>query len=106
VILSGASDFQLRIWSALDGSNPVTLKGHTKGVTDSAIIDKGRNVLCKFIFRYILFKVCYLLIFILTQWIASARDGTIRLWECGIYTIKLFSSISNLLSKSERFNIL
>ncbi|RUP50566.1 WD40-repeat-containing domain protein [Jimgerdemannia flammicorona] len=28
VILSGASDFQLRIWSALDGLNPVTLKGH------------------------------------------------------------------------------
>ncbi|GES75280.1 proteasomal ATPase-associated factor 1-like [Rhizophagus clarus] len=63
VVLSGASDFQLRIWSALDGSNPVTLKGHNKGVTDSAIIDRGRNVL------------------------SSARDGTVRLWECGSASI-------------------
>lgn len=29
VLLSGATDFQLKIWSILDGSNPVTLKGHT-----------------------------------------------------------------------------
>ncbi|KAI9033888.1 WD40-repeat-containing domain protein [Phycomyces nitens] len=29
VLLSGASDFQVKIWSVLDGSNPVTLRGHT-----------------------------------------------------------------------------
>jgi hypothetical protein len=31
VVLSGSADFQLRIWSALDGINPVTLKGHRAG---------------------------------------------------------------------------
>ncbi|KAI8058179.1 WD40-repeat-containing domain protein [Syncephalis plumigaleata] len=59
VILSGADDFQLRIWSALDGSNPVTLSGHTSGITCTAIIDRGRNVL------------------------SASRDGTVRLWHCG-----------------------
>ncbi|KAI9313563.1 WD40-repeat-containing domain protein [Dichotomocladium elegans] len=29
VVLSGGSDFQAKIWSVLDGSNPVTLRGHT-----------------------------------------------------------------------------
>ncbi|KAI9469768.1 MAG: WD40-repeat-containing domain protein [Benjaminiella poitrasii] len=29
VILTGGADFQLKIWSVLNGSNPVTLKGHT-----------------------------------------------------------------------------
>ncbi|KAI8394131.1 WD40-repeat-containing domain protein [Radiomyces spectabilis] len=29
VLLSGGADFQLKIWSLIDGSNPVTLKGHT-----------------------------------------------------------------------------
>ncbi|RUS19034.1 hypothetical protein BC937DRAFT_88055 [Endogone sp. FLAS-F59071] len=46
VVLSGASDFQLRIWSALDGSNPVTLMGHTAGITDTAVIGRGKNILC------------------------------------------------------------
>jgi hypothetical protein len=32
VLLSGATDFQVKIWSILDGSNPVTLKGHTAGM--------------------------------------------------------------------------
>lgn len=30
VVLSGGGDFLLKIWSALDGSCPVTMKGHTK----------------------------------------------------------------------------
>ncbi|KAF7730427.1 hypothetical protein EC973_002234 [Apophysomyces ossiformis] len=59
VLLSGAADFQIKIWSVLDGSNPVTLKGHTSAVTDTAIVARGRNVL------------------------SSSRDGTIRLWHCG-----------------------
>jgi proteasomal ATPase-associated factor 1 len=67
VLLSGGADFQLKIWSAIDGSNPVTLKGHTSGtlnnksnlcifisyntvaITSTAIIEKGRNVLCRLI---------------------------------------------------------
>ncbi|KAI9599482.1 WD40-repeat-containing domain protein [Syncephalis fuscata] len=59
VVLSGASDFQLRIWSALDGSNPVTLTGHKGGITSTAIIAKGKNVL------------------------SASRDGSVRLWHCG-----------------------
>ncbi|KAG0191573.1 hypothetical protein DFQ28_011549 [Apophysomyces sp. BC1034] len=59
ILLSGAADFQVKIWSVLDGSNPVTLKGHTSAITDTAIVAKGRNVL------------------------SSSRDGTIRLWHCG-----------------------
>lgn len=31
VILSGGTDMQSKIWG-LDGSNPVTLKGHTRGL--------------------------------------------------------------------------
>ena len=31
VILSGGADLQLKIWSALDGSCPRTLIGHTRG---------------------------------------------------------------------------
>jgi hypothetical protein len=55
---------QLRIWSVLDGSNPVILKGHTKGgladhllsdlshvfrqgITDCSFVEKGKNVLSK-----------------------------------------------------------
>ncbi|CEI98398.1 hypothetical protein RMCBS344292_12507 [Rhizopus microsporus] len=29
VLLTGGADFQLKIWSVIDGSNPVTLRGHT-----------------------------------------------------------------------------
>lgn len=31
VLLTGGADFQLKIWSVIDGSNPVTLRGHTSG---------------------------------------------------------------------------
>ena len=31
VVLSGGADLRLKIWSAEDGSCPVTLKGHTGG---------------------------------------------------------------------------
>lgn len=69
VVLTGGADFQIKIWSILDGSNPVTLQGHTSGkekecvqfmrlaglsyissciaITSTAIISQGRNVLCK-----------------------------------------------------------
>ena len=48
---------QLKIWSAIDGSCPVTLKGHTRPITGVGIIDRGRNV------------------------VSSSRDGSIKLWE-------------------------
>lgn len=31
VVLSGAADLRLKVWSAEDGSSPVTLTGHTYG---------------------------------------------------------------------------
>lgn len=46
VVLSAGSDLQMKIWSVSDGVSPATLKGHTGGVTDTAIVSRGRNVLC------------------------------------------------------------
>ncbi|KAF9297284.1 hypothetical protein BGZ74_009940 [Mortierella antarctica] len=60
LILSGGGDFLLKIWSALDGSCPVTMKGHVKPISDTAIIDRGRNV------------------------VSSSNDGTVKLWEVGM----------------------
>jgi proteasomal ATPase-associated factor 1 len=45
VILTASNDFSLSIISAEDLSVPRTLKAHTRAVTDSAIISRGRNVL-------------------------------------------------------------
>ncbi|KAJ1994467.1 hypothetical protein H4R33_000251 [Dimargaris cristalligena] len=59
VVLSGAMDGTLRIWSAEDGSNPVVLRGHTAAITDVAIRGVGRTVL------------------------SASSDGSVRLWECG-----------------------
>lgn len=59
VLLTGSSDMQIKIFSLVDGSNPRIFKGHTRGVTDLAMIDRGRNFL------------------------SSSNDGTIKLWECG-----------------------
>ena len=47
VIASGGVDMTIRIWSAINGTCPVTLKGHKGGVTDIAIVDKGCNIVCK-----------------------------------------------------------
>ena len=58
-MLSTSSDLSARIWSALDGSNPRTLTGHTAAVTDSAIIERGRYV------------------------VTSGNDGYVRLWSVG-----------------------
>ncbi|KAJ3298707.1 Proteasomal ATPase-associated factor 1 [Borealophlyctis nickersoniae] len=74
VILSGATDMQLKIWG-IDGSNPVTLKGHTRGICDSGIIDRGRNV------------------------VSCAKDGQVRLWESATgETIAIIGSESESLS--------
>uniref|UniRef100_A0A8C3JR55 Proteasomal ATPase associated factor 1 n=1 Tax=Calidris pygmaea TaxID=425635 RepID=A0A8C3JR55_9CHAR len=45
VVLSGGMDAQLKIWSAEDASCVVTFKGHKGGILDTAIVDRGRNVL-------------------------------------------------------------
>lgn len=59
VVLSSSSDLTARIFSALDGSNPRTLKGHTAAVTDTAIIGRGKHVL------------------------TTSNDGTLKLWHVG-----------------------
>jgi len=59
VVLTAASDTLLRIFSSEDGSNPRTLKGHKRAVTDTRILGLGRNVL------------------------SSSKDGSIRLWDVG-----------------------
>ena len=47
-----------KIWSAEDGSCPVTLSGHTAAVTHTAIVERGRNV------------------------ITVSKDGHVRVWNC------------------------
>jgi proteasomal ATPase-associated factor 1 len=68
VLLSASSDFSLNIISTAtpSGENdlpllavPRVLKGHKSGVTDTAILGVGRNVL------------------------SCSKDGTIRLWDVG-----------------------
>lgn len=67
-----------RIYSALDGSNPRTLKGHKRAVTSSAIIGRGREVL------------------------TGSADGTTRLWDVGAdkqimtFAAERFSSVNAL----------
>ena len=60
VALTSGTDMRLKISSAEDGSNPVTLSGHTAAITNTAIIERGRNVL------------------------SVSKDGSIRLWNCGL----------------------
>ncbi|KFM72641.1 Proteasomal ATPase-associated factor 1, partial [Stegodyphus mimosarum] len=50
---------QLKIWAADTGQCPVTLTGHTAAITDTAIVDRGRNI------------------------VSVSKDGTARLWDCG-----------------------
>lgn len=63
VLLTAGADFTLHVLSAeqAEASAPVSpvrsMKGHSRVVTDTAIVSKGRNV------------------------ISSAKDGTIRLWD-------------------------
>lgn len=57
VVLSTSSDLSIRIFSALDGSNPRTLTGHTAAVTDAVMVARGRHI------------------------VTSSNDGTVRLWS-------------------------
>lgn len=45
MVHSGGADLEIRIWSAEDGKNPVTLKGHTAAVQECVAVDRGRNVI-------------------------------------------------------------
>ncbi|KAJ3249097.1 Proteasomal ATPase-associated factor 1 [Chytriomyces hyalinus] len=61
VLLTSASDLTIKVWDAVSGACPVTMGpkdgGHTRPVTATGIIDRGRNI------------------------ITSAKDGKILLWE-------------------------
>jgi WD40 repeat protein len=45
VVLSCGADLRIKIWSTDTGECAGTLVGHTKAVTDLAIIDRGRNII-------------------------------------------------------------
>ncbi|VVT53851.1 uncharacterized protein SAPINGB_P003782 [Magnusiomyces paraingens] len=73
VVLSAGRDMQIKLWSAVDGSNPRTFRGHASPVTDLALVVlptevtedataplTGRNFVS-----------------------AGGADGTVRLWETG-----------------------
>jgi len=57
--LTCGADLEIKIWSAKDGKCPVMLKGHTKAVTDTAVIERGKHI------------------------ISSSKDGVIKIWNCG-----------------------
>lgn len=59
VVLSGGADIRLKIWSAEDGSSPVTLIGHTRGLNDACPVEKGKNV------------------------VSVSRDGQCKLYDVG-----------------------
>ena len=44
VVLSSGADMRIKIWSGEDGSCPVTLIGHSAAVTQTAIVERGRNI--------------------------------------------------------------
>lgn len=81
MILSGADDFRLKVWSCEDASCPVTLIGHTRGINDFQIIDKGRNI------------------------VSASRDGSCKLFDIGesrcLATVSQFNCIINCISLSD-----
>lgn len=58
-MLTASSDLTIRIFSAKNGINPRTLKGHTRAITATHIIGVGKQVL------------------------SSSKDGSVRLWDVG-----------------------
>lgn len=63
VLLTAGSDTQLKIWSVGDGRCGATLIGHRAGVLDTAIVERGKNI------------------------VSSSRDGTVKLWHVGTQTV-------------------
>lgn len=59
VVLSTSVDMRARIVSALDGTCPRVLEGHTRAVNDSEIFGRGREVA------------------------TGSSDGTVRVWDVG-----------------------
>lgn len=59
VVLSSGADLRIKIWSAETGKCAGTLVGHTKAVTDLAVVDRGRNI------------------------ISVSKDATAKLWHVG-----------------------
>ncbi|KAI8621908.1 WD40-repeat-containing domain protein [Chytriomyces sp. MP71] len=61
VLLTSATDLTLRIWDAIDASCPIIMGpkngGHTRPVTQTAIIDRGRSI------------------------VTTGKDGRVLLWE-------------------------
>lgn len=57
VVLTAATDATIRIFSAENGINPRTLKGHKRAVTSLAILGVGKNV------------------------VSGSKDGSIKLWD-------------------------
>lgn len=58
-MLSGSADMQLKVWSAETGQCAATMVGHRAGISDTAIVERGRNV------------------------VSCSRDGTAKLWDVG-----------------------
>ncbi|KAL7422129.1 hypothetical protein Q5752_002772 [Cryptotrichosporon argae] len=59
VLLTTSSDLTARVFSATDGANPRTLRGHTRAVTAARILGVGKEVL------------------------TASKDGSVRLWTVG-----------------------
>ncbi|ORY48870.1 WD40 repeat-like protein [Rhizoclosmatium globosum] len=67
VLLTSAMDLQLKIWDAVSGDCAMTMGpkqgGHTRPVVETAIIDRGRNI------------------------ISAGKDGRVLLWEVKSATV-------------------
>jgi len=72
--LTSGADMQIKIWSATDGKCPVTLKGHTKAVNDTDLIEKGRNI------------------------ISCSKDGCLKVWNCASSSCTLSTDIGGTLN--------
>ena len=107
VVLSGGADRQLKIWSILDGSCPRTLVGHSRGtghtyftttinyfekrrfshffpagITDTVIIDRGRNIICESTLIIIVCVHCanYMQLCLVTALLDSGTVAVVPTW--------------------------
>lgn len=54
VVLSCGADLRIKVWDIQTGNCAATFVGHTKAVTDLAIVNKGRNIIS--VSKYILYQ--------------------------------------------------